>query len=376
MDGVALPAAAPGPGAAPTGGMAWPRVTVVVPVRNERERIVGCLGQILAQSYPMDRLEVVVVDGDSDDGTREVLERALLDAGLAVPGNGNGRPGPATSNGGRPRVRILEDAKRQRAAGLNAGIRAASGEVIVRIDARSSIPRDYVERCVRALLETGADNVGGVQKPVARTATQQAIGTVLSHPFGVGNAAFRLGRKSGDVDTVYLGCFRREVFDRVGLFDEDSVVISEDSDINQRIRRAGGRVYLDATIHVHYEPRETFGDFWRIAFRYGGARAGNLLKHRRLTSWRQIVPPVFLLGLVGLGALAVADRRAAAVLGAVTAAYGLVDGAVSLALSRRGRQKGVLRRLLLAFPCMHFGWALGFWTRLLVRARPGVGWRG
>ncbi len=351
----------------------WPRVTVIVPVRNERERIVDCLGQILAQTYPKHRLEILIVDGDSDDGTRELLDRASRDGTLGEAGGEGGFP---ASNGGGQRIRVVQNPKQRRASGLNVGIKAASGDVIVRIDARSSVPRDYVERCVSTLVETGADNVGGVQKPIARGPTQEAIGTVLSHPFGVGNAAFRLGKKSGDVDTVYLGCFRREVFDRVGFFDEDSVVISEDSDINQRIRRTGGRVYLDSAIHVHYEPRETFRDFCRIAFRYGGARAGNLLKHRRLTSWRQTVPPVFVLGLLGLLALSLGDRRALGPLVGMAAIYLLVDAAISLALSLRRRRWSLFPRLILAFPCMHFGWGLGFWTRLLVPQRPGVGWRG
>ncbi len=353
---------------------AWPRVTVIVPVRNERARIVRCLGQILAQSYPKDRLEVLIVDGASDDGTRELLDRAVRDGAPGEAGRGGG-PTSAASNGGGPRVQVLENPKRQRASGLNIGIQAASGDVIVRIDARSWVPLDYVERCVTTLVETGADNVGGVQRPIAHTATQEAIGAVLSHPFGVGNAAFRLGRKSGYVDTVYLGCFRREVFDRVGLFDDDSVVISEDSDINQRIRQSGGEVYLNAEIQAFYEPRETFRDFWRIAFRYGGARAGNLLKHRGLTSWRQAAPSAFVLGLVSLLALSLWDRRALLPLLGIAAAYTLVDAAIALRLARR-RRPGLFPKLLLAFPCLHLGWGLGFWTRLVVPPRPGVSWQG
>lgn len=362
-------------GKEPRQSITWPRVTVIIPVRNERERILRCLDQILAQSYPKDRLEVLIVDGDSDDGTRELLDRALRDGTVGEVGSEGGPRDLAASNG-RPSVRVLRNPKRQRASGLNIGIKAATGDVIARIDARSSVLPHYVEQCVRTLAETEADNVGGVQTPMARTASQEAIGTVLSHPFGVGNAAFRLGRKSGDVDTVYLGCFRREVFERVGLFDEESIVISEDSDINQRIRQAGGRVYLNANIHAYYEPRETLGAFWRIAFRYGGARAGNLVKHRRLTSWRQAIPPAVVLGLVSLLALSLWDRRLLMPLIGIAAVYLLADAAISLVLSRRRRRWGLAPRLLLAFPCMHFGWGLGFWTRLLLPQRPGIAWRG
>lgn len=325
--------------------MTYPKVTVIVPVRNEKERIVECVERILAQSYPRDRLEVLVIDGGSEDGTREIIQDVARRDGFSI--------------------RLLENSKGERAAALNIGIQAATGDVIVRVDARALIPSDYVERCVKTLDETGADNVGGVQQPIARSATQEAIGMVLSHPFGIGNAAFRLGKQSGYVDTVYLGCFRREVFARVGLFDEQAAVISEDSDLNQRIRAAGGKVYLNAAIRVPYYPRETLKGFWQIAVRYGDARAGNLLKHRRLTSWRQAAPPAFLLVLLGLAALSVWDHRSMVLLAGMGGMYLITDALMSSMLCVTRRAWGLFPRLLLAFPCMHFGWASGFWMRLL-----------
>ncbi len=313
-----------------------------------------CLGQLLDQDYPRDRYEIVVADGMSTDRTREIAENF----------KGNGVPLSVVPNPGLGR-----------AQGLNAAIRAAKGDVIIRVDARTVIGKDYVSRCVRTLLETGADNVGGLQKPLASTPTQEAIGLALAHPFGVGNAAFRLGRKSGFVDTVYLGCFRREVFDKVGLFDEEAPVISEDSDINYRIRRAGGKVYLDKEIVAYYSPRETFCDLWKQYFRYGGARAGTLLKHKRLFSWRQVVPPLFLAVLGLLPVLALADARILKLFGGVLGLYVLLDGAVSLKLARQRRALALFPRLLLAFPCMHVAWALGFWKRLLLPERPGTYWK-
>jgi glycosyltransferase involved in cell wall biosynthesis len=333
-------------------------VTVIVPVRNERERIGDCLEHILAQSYPRDRLEVLVVDGGSTDGTREFMEHAR----------------PNGAEGGGPSVRLLDNPKGQRASGLNIGINAARGDVIVRVDARCSIPPDYIEKGVRTLDETGADIVGGVPQALATSATQHAIGIVLSHPFGIGNSAFRLGKRNGDVDTLYLGCYRRDVFTRVGLFDEDSAVISEDSDLNQRIREAGGRVYLNADMRAPYYPRETFGEFWRIAFRYGGARAGNLLKHRRLTSWRQTVPPGFVLALAALAALSPWNRGSLATLAGIGGLYLMLDIAIAAVASRRRGAWRLFPRLLLLFPCMHFGWALGFWKRLLVPPPAGQYW--
>jgi GT2 family glycosyltransferase len=227
---------------------------------------------------------------------------------------------------------------------------------------------------VAALITTGVDNVGGLQRPIARGTVQQAIGLAMSHPFGVGNAQFRIGKKSGFVDTVYLGCFRREVFDKVGLFDDESALVSEDSDINQRIRESGGRVYLDTGIVVHYYPRENLSGLWKLYFRYGGARAGNALKHGNLTSWRQVVPTAFVLSVIVLGALSFLSRVAFLGLSALLGSYIACDIVVSGGLAGRAGSLRVWPWLCVAFPCMHFGWALGFFKRLSEWRRPTSPW--
>ena len=331
-----------------------PFVSVVVPVWNEARHIEGCLRRLFEQTYPADRFEVVVVDGLSDDGTRQLVERLIAargGQGIAV--------GPA--------LRLVEDPKRQRPSAVNAGIRAARGQVIARIDARALVPLDYLARCVDALERTGADNVGGIQRPIAAGAMQEAIGLAMSHPFGVGNAQFRLGRRSGFVDSIYLGCFRRKVFDRIGLFDEDEPLLSEDSDINQRIRESGGRVYLDTAIVVGYYPRETLGALWKMYFRYGGARAGNLLKHGNLTSWRQAVPPALVASLIVLGALSVVSRWSLVAFGAILGAYAACDLLAAGAASVGAGRVRLWPRVAAAFPCIHFAWGSGVLVRLCRR---------
>jgi GT2 family glycosyltransferase len=244
------------------------------------------------------------------------------------------------------------------------------------MDARTSIPSDYISRCVATLIESGADNVGGVQRPITKSRRQEAIGLALSHPFGVGNAQFRLGKKSGYVDSVYLGCFRKEVFDKVGLFDEEAAVISEDSDINQRIRDAGGKVYLNKDIVAYYYPRETFRDFWKLYFRYGGARAGNLLKHRKLTSWRQAVAPLFLLAIAMSAVLSLIDSRFIYLAGIVLGGYLVTNLAGSIAIGVKRKKLWLVPLVACAFACMHFGWGLGFWKRLAVPEKAGRYWGG
>jgi len=347
----------------------YPFLSVIIPIRNEERNIESCLTRILNQTYPSDRLEILVIDGMSTDGTRRLVGRIIEGAPVSI--------------------RLIDNPKGQRASALNIGVREARGEIILRVDARTIIGPDYIERCVATLLLTGADNVGGVQRPVTfaaasaadYTTAQHAIGIAMSHPFGVGNAQFRLGKRSGYVDTVYLGCFRREVFDRVGLFDEEAPVISEDSDMNQRIRAAGGKVFLDKDIIAYYIPRDKISDLWRLYFRYGGCRAGNLIKNRRLTAWRQYVPPLFLLGLILLPAAGFFFEPFFYLWLVMAGAYFCADLLVSLYLSSRygGRVNGLSRpalflHLFAAFPTMHFSWAMGFWRRLFQRPRPGEYW--
>jgi succinoglycan biosynthesis protein ExoA len=333
---------------------AWtPFVSVVVVARNEQANLGACLECILSQDYTHDHMEVIVVDGMSEDRTRDIVTGFV---GRGVP------------------IRILSNPARQRTCGLNIGIQAAHGDVICRVDARTRIPSTYVSLCLRTMQKTGADIVGAAMRPIARTLTQEVIGTAMSHPFGVGNAQFRLGKSSGFVDTVYLGLHRRRVFDCVGLFDEAAPVISEDTELHHRLRQAGGKIYLDVGIPVYYEPRETFADLWKLYFRYGGARAGYVLKHRTFTSWRRLVPPTFILVLASLSAGAVLDRHLLVPLSAVAGVYLAATAGVSAGVAIRRRRLEVLGRLCLAFPCMHLAWALGFWRRLLQRPKPGTYW--
>ncbi len=330
-----------------------PSVSVVIPVRNNARYIGSCLASLRASTYPKGKLEVLVVDGESEDDTRDIVQRFQHD--------------------GLP-LRLLENPQRSRCSALNVGIEAARGEIVLRLDARNVVPPDYIGKCVQALRATGAHNVGGFMRPLARNTTQEAIGLAMSHPFGVGNAGFRLGKGGGYVDSVYLGCFRREVFARVGLFDDDAPVISEDSDINERIRASGAGVYLDPSIEIYYYPRETLRDLARLYFRYGGARAGNILKHGHPTSLRQLVPPSFLLALGGLGLLSPLHGVFGLGLVAIAGTYLTCDVGVSVWLSGRKRKRALFHRLLAAFPLMHLAFGLGFLRRMLERPRPGTYW--
>ena len=317
-----------------------PTVSVVVPCRNEHQYIERCLSSILATTYPKDRLQVLVVDGMSEDGTREIVEQYA---------------------GREPIVQLLTNRNRSVPTALNIGIARASGEIILRMDAHSHYPPDYIPGLVDWLVRTAADNVGGaaVTLPGGGTATASAIATALSHPFGVGNARFRLGTaEPRTVDTVPFGCFRRDVFERFGGFDEE-LVRNQDDEFNFRITRAGGRVLLVPGVVSYYYARGSLRQLARMYYQYGYFKPLVARKIGGIMTVRQLVPPLFVASLL-LAVVLAPWLSAARTLGAVVAAcYAAADIAVSAVLgSRHGLRVGLV--LLLVFPLLHVTYGWGF----------------
>jgi glycosyltransferase involved in cell wall biosynthesis len=323
-----------------------PLVSIVIPCRNEREHIVPCLDSILASDFPLDDLEVLVVDGMSEDGTRAVIERYTER---------------------HSEIRLLYNAKRITPSALNIGISQARGEIIVRMDAHAQYPPNYITDLVGWLERTGADNVGGawVTLPGDATPTARAIAAALSHPFGIGNARFRLGTvEPRKVDTVPFGCFRREVFQRVGMFDED-LVRNQDDEFNLRLIRAGGTVLLVPGIVSYYRARATLGRLARMFYQYGYFKPLVARKVGRVMTVRQLVP-ASLVACVALSGLLAPWVQAARVLFAVVVGSYLV-AAVACSVSI-GIRHGVrlMLALLLVFPTLHWSYGFGFLRGVLV----------
>ncbi|MDP9341256.1 MAG: glycosyltransferase family 2 protein, partial [Actinomycetota bacterium] len=333
-----------------------PFVTVVMPVRNEARYIERSLGGVLAQDYPADRMEVLVVDGMSTDDTRDAVRRLAERTPAAAP------------------VRILDNPSRVVPAALNIGIEGAAGEVVVRVDGHCELPADYVSRCVDLLRETGADNVGGLQVGVGDGVVGRATALAANSPFGTGGAAFRTSERPGWVETVYLGAWPRDVFARIGGFDEE-MVRNQDDELNFRLVQSGGRIWLDPSIRCTYHSRERLGAFWRQYYQYGKYKVRLMQKRGALPAWRHAGPPALVLAVAGSLVLAAGTRRpgwAAAVLGP----YAAANLMASVAAARRDPR--ALPALPPAYACIHFGYGLGFlagvwrWRRLFGRRRsPG-----
>jgi GT2 family glycosyltransferase len=251
------------------------------------------------------------------------------------------------------RVRWLINPGRIQARGMNIAFGAARGQVLVRMDAHAEYAHDYVSRCVEVLNRTGADNVGGAQRPKAISPFQRSLCAALDSVLGVGGAAYRSAEREGFVDTVFNGAFRREILELVGLYDPGAIT-NEDAELNQRILKAGGKIYLSRDIVVHYFPRASIRALGKQYFRYGEGRARTLLKHRQLVSVRPILP--FLASVSGVLLLVSAPR--AALTWTAFGSYALITGAEARRVSRRHAGASALT-VWSIFPTMHLSHAAG-----------------
>ena len=256
-----------------------------------------------------------------------------------------------------PRVRLLDNPCQIVPTALNDGIRAAQGEVVIRVDGHAIIADDYVHRCVKALSQVNADCVGGPIVTVGETWMARGIAIAQSSPFGVGSAAFRYANTPQFVDTLAFGAHRREVFDHIGLFDE-GLVRNQDDEFNFRLIRAGGKIWLDPQIRSTYYSRASLRGLWKQYFEYGFWKVRVIQKHGRPASWRHLVPGAFVLALLASAILGV-TLKSPVFLIALVLFYSLASLAASVWLAaRKGWQYAPL--LPLAFATMHVAYGIGF----------------
>lgn len=328
-------------------------VSIVVPCRNEAAYIGPMLDSMLANAYPRDRLEVLIVDGMSDDGTRAVI---------------------ADYASRYPMIQLLDNPKRTTPDALNVGILRARGRIIMRMDAHARYPTNYIAELVDCMERTGADSVGASWRtePGDTTIVARAIAAAVAHPFGMGNAHYRLGTdRVRDVDTLQCGSYRREVFERLGPFDPD-LLRSQDSELTFRVLRAGGRVLLVPGVVATYYARAALGKLWRMFFQYGYFKPLVARKVGAVMTARQLVPALFVF-TVGLAALCAPWCRLARVLLFLAlGSYVAADLIVAVILARRrGMPVGLASSVV--FPVVHFGhgsgYLLGTWDFVIRRRR-------
>lgn len=295
-----------------------PSVSVVIPARRAAGGLPRALHSIAGQTYE-NIIEVIVAAADHE------------------------------SAGAADGAVVIDNPSGDTATGLNLAIAKSSGDIIVRCDARSILPPDYVATAVEIMRRTGADNVGGMQVPSGDTEWEVAIGAAMSSPWGAGDARYRIGGTAGPAETVYLGVFKRRTLDLLGGYDE-SFRRTQDYELNHRIIEAGGLVWFDPSLAVTYRPRGSLSDLARQYFDYGVAKRQFSRKHRRHLRWRQTVPPVTLLVLTAAIGVSIWYPPALVV------PVGYVLSVVGAGLAT----PAPWWRVAPALAVMHLGWGAGF----------------
>jgi succinoglycan biosynthesis protein ExoA len=312
-------------------------VSIVVPCRNEKDQIETTLKSILAQQPPPGGFEVIVADGMSDDGTRSMLSKLAKE---------------------NSRLRIVDNPGYMVSTGLNASIREASGSVIMRMDAHTQYAPDYVCNCLEILRTTGADNVGGAWVARGTGMIGRAIAAALQSPFSFGSTRGHNPNYEGMVDTVYLGCWPRHVFDRIGMFDEE-LVRNQDDEFNLRLTRAGGKIWQSPRIRSWYRPRGSIRALFRQYMQYGYWKVRVIQKHRIPASVRHLIPGVFVLSLILLALAAPWLGIAAWCWIALLGLYFVCNLVASILTAARFGWT-LFPLLPLVFASCHFGYGYGF----------------
>lgn len=318
----------------------YPLVSAIIPCRNEEDFIGKCLDSIIAQDYPADKFEVLVMDGMSEDGTRQIVKEY---------------------NEQFPSVRLVDNQKKITASALNKGIEAAKGDIIIIMGSHSIYEKDYISQSVSYLTNADADNVGGVCKilPQNNSLIAKSIAYALSSPFAAGNAYYRTGTKKNKyVDTVFGGCYKKNIFHKIGFFDEQ-LPRTQDSELNARLIKNGGRILLVPTIISHYYARKSLGGLWKMNLQYGYSKPLAAKKIGRIFTLRQVVAPLFVAGLAVSLALSTVSVYFLWLFLLVLTSYVIANVGFSLKIAV---QKGVNLFFVLpaVFAIIHFGWAIGY----------------
>lgn len=319
--------------------MSEPAVSVIIPVLNEERFLKQSVQAILNQNYS-GQFEIILALGPSKDQTNFIAQELAQDQ----------------------RIKLVENPSGRTASALNNAIKNSNFDIIVRLDGHAIVDSSYIKNAVKTLLESGADNVGGLMKAEGTNAFEKSVAAAMTSKFGVGNAPFHVGGKSGEVDTVYLGTFRKSALERVGYFDE-SFIRAQDWEMNYRIRKTGGKIWFNPELVVSYRPRKNILQLAKQYFEYGQWRKQVTKTYPETVSMRYLAPPVTVSGLIA-GFVMVLFSKILDIswlqIGWLAPLVYLT--VILLAFLSIGSKIGLLSRLylLLVLPTMHLSWGVGF----------------
>lgn len=322
------------------------KVSVVVPCRNELHYIQSCVDSILSQDYS--NIELLVCDGMSDDGTRDVLK--LYE--------------------NKENFKLIDNRERVTPIALNSGIQQATGDIVIIFGAHAKMNVDYVSKCVETfLIDPKIGCVGGVLNQVNENKVAGVIAKAMSSSFGVGNAYFRTGLKTGYVDTVAFGAYRKEVFDIVGFFDVD-LVRNQDDEFNFRLLKGGFKIYLNPEIKADYFVRGSFQKLAKQYYQYGYWKVFVNRKHKTITTLRQLIPALLVFGLSASFILALFTKIGLMLF--ILASISYMSAALFFA-SKVSQSATIVFGVIRSFVILHFsygtGYLKGIWDFLLFRKK-------
>ena len=313
-----------------------------MPIRNESNFISNTLDSIINQDCPDSNFEIIIADGMSNDGTREILQKYLDEYSNII---------------------LVDNPEKIVPTGFNRALNVARGDIIVRVDGHSIIANDYLKNCVELLIKKGASNVGGLMRAEGVGFFDKVVSTATSSKFGIGNAQFHYSDKGQWVDTVYMGSWKRSVFENNGGFDEE-LTRNQDDEFNFRLIQNGGKIWLDSSIESAYYPRNSLKKLFKQYFEYGLYKVRVIQKRRSVASFRHLVPGLFVLTL--LTSLGIAPLSFFPFL-SIIAVYILTNIIVTLVEIQNSFKLffWMFIPLPIVFFILHFSYGLGFLTALI-----------
>jgi succinoglycan biosynthesis protein ExoA len=314
-------------------GSPLPRVSVILPILNEEPYLRDAVHSILSQDY-QGEFEVVLAVGPSKDRTMEIAQELHKENSHVV---------------------VVENPTGRTAAGLNLALAKSTGAVVVRVDGHAEIPHNYISIAVDLINSTGAVNVGGMMAAVGISNFEKAVAGAMRSPLGVGASRFHTGGEAGEVDTVYLGSFKREALLAIGGFDE-RFTRAQDWELNHRLREKGGEIYFDPRLQVTYRPRSSVATLAKQYFEYGRWRRVVSRLHKGTINYRYLAPPVALAGFLVSLILGLALHPILYIPALIYCAF---TALASIAIAKSPSQ---YLYLLIVIPTMHFSWGAGFIT--------------
>lgn len=312
------------------------KISVVIPCRNEEKYIGKCITSIIEQSYGIENIEVMIADGLSEDRTADIIkEYGKL----------------------HPQIKYLKNEKKTAPAAMNLGIESSTGEIIIIFGAHAYMDKDYVKKCVEKLEAKDIDCVGGRIINLSENRAAEAVSKAMASPFGVGNALFRYSETEELVDTVAFGAYKREVFDKIGLFDEE-FIRNQDDELNFRLTLSGGKILLSPEIISYYYTRGSFSKLWNQYYQYGFWKVRGIQKHKRAASIRHLIPAGFVTGLILGTLLSIFFSLVRYIFIFVILLY--LIGALVFAQRAAQDEPGFIPSIVLTFIILHISYGLGF----------------